>query len=126
MRDQPGDLGSTQDGEWDSPSEIGAAISHPYVVELLDVLSEGPTVLAYIQSSIRARRRAVVTALRVAAANGLVTGSGGGSWDVIAPGRRSYRMTDRGLRLVQKLSSLAVWAAVIDIDGTPGDRVSGS
>ena len=116
MRDQAGDVGSTHHGEWDSPSSIGEAISHPYVVELLDVLSEGPMVLGCIQSTVRAGRRAVAAALRVAAANGLVAGSNGGSWDVIAPGRRLYRMTDRGSRLVQKLSSLAVWAAVIDID----------
>ena len=110
-----------QDGEWDSPAKIGEAIGHPYVVELLDVLSEGPMVLGHIQSSVRAGRRAIVAALRVAAANGLVAGSDGGSWDVIAPGRRLYRVTDRGMRLVQKLSSLAVWGAVIDVDREVSD-----
>ena len=126
MRDQTGDVGSTDDGQWDSPSKIGEAISHPYVVELLDALSEGPMVLGQLQSRVRAGRRAVVAALRVAAANGLVARSDGGSWDVLAPGRRLYRLTDRGLRLVQKLSSLAVWAAVIDVDSAHDDSVSGS
>ena len=116
MRDQIGDAGSTHDRDWDSPAKIGEAIGHPYVVEILDVLSKGrPMALGYIQSSVRAGRRAVVAALRVAAANGLVAGSGGGgSWDVIAPGSRWYRITDRGMRLVEKLSSLAVWETVID------------
>ena len=126
MRDQTGDVGSTDDGEWDSPPKIGEAISHPYVVELLDVLSEGPMALGDLQSSVRAGRRAVVAALRVAAVHGLVARSDGGSWDVLTPGRRLYRMTDRGLRLVQKLSSLEVWAAVIDIDSARDDSVSGS
>ena len=126
MRDQTGDVGSTDDGQWDSPSKIGEAISHQYAVELLDALSEGPMVLGQLQSRVRAGRRAVVAALRVAAANGLVARSDGGSWDVLVPGRRLYRLTDRGLRLVQKLSSLAVWAAVIDVDSAHDDSVSGS
>jgi DNA-binding HxlR family transcriptional regulator len=124
MRDQTGDAGSTHDGDWASPAEIGQVISHPYVIEILDVLTEGPMVLGCIQSRVRAGRRAIAAALRVAAANGLVAGAG--SWDVITPDRRLYQLTTRGLALVQKLSSLAVWAAVIDVEDPHADPVSGS
>jgi len=72
-------------GGGQSSPELRDFVSHPCVVELIDLLSHGPMTLAEIAANIAARPRRLVQALRFAAAHGLVGTRGVGSWDDTAP-----------------------------------------
>lgn len=100
--------------------ELRDFVSHPCVVELIDLLSHGPMTLAETASNIAARRRRVVQALRFAAAHGLVGTRDGGSWDDTAPKDALYMLTDSGRLLVDTLSREAVWASLFGINQTDG------
>jgi len=72
-------------GESDSVANLRELVSHPHVVEILDALSHGPMTFARIRTHVHAGRRALVVALRLVAARGLVTKNDNGSWDSDAP-----------------------------------------
>jgi hypothetical protein len=91
-------------------------ISRPHVVEVLDILTQGPVAAATVRAQIRGNRRAFERALRALAAGAVVTAGDGGTWDN-APGRdRLYQLTDRGRQVVQELSRWPVWTAMLDTE----------
>ncbi len=113
-------------GSGPSWPELRDFVSYPCVVELIDLLSHSPVTLAEIGANIAARRRRVVSALRFAAAHGLVGTRDGGSWDDTAPKNALYILTDSGRQLLDTLSREARWASLFDIDQTePTCRVAG-
>jgi DNA-binding HxlR family transcriptional regulator len=106
-------------GESDSAANLRELVSHPHVVEILDALSDGPTTFASMRTHVHARRRALVVALRLLAARGLVTRNDNGSWDSDAPADGIYHHTDVGSRVVDTLSSYSMWTAIIPGIGSP-------
>jgi DNA-binding HxlR family transcriptional regulator len=106
-------------GESDSVANLRELVSHPHVVEILDALSHGPMTFAGMRTHVHAGRRALVEALRLVAARGLVTRDDNGSWDSDAPGDVVYRHTDVGRRVVETLSRFAMWTNIIPGIGSP-------
>jgi hypothetical protein len=100
-------------GEPDSLHDLRDVLSHPYVVEVLDVLWQRAMTLAEISSGVPAGRRGLAVALQVAAAHGLVTrtDSGRSAGSSINP---VYHHTDLGRLTVDTLSSLSVWTAMFE------------
>jgi DNA-binding HxlR family transcriptional regulator len=115
-------------GEWTPDFDPREVVSHPHVVEILDVLRQGPMSWADLRSYVRAGRRGLALALRVMAAHGLVAKNDTGSWDTVAPDDVVYRQTDHGRRLAEQLSSFSVWTSMLErlpgsaIDSTAPDR----
>ena len=97
-------------------ADLRDAVSHPHVVEVLDVLAQGPATFGTIRVQIRGYSRGLERALRALAAGGLVTGCGGGTWDGALDRDRPYRLTLRGRRVVRELSRWSVWTAILDTD----------
>jgi DNA-binding transcriptional ArsR family regulator len=95
-------------------AELRDIVSHPQVVEVLDILAHGPVTLATMRTQIRGNSRRLERALRALAASGLVTGCGSGTWDGTLSRDRLYRLTDRGRQVVQELSRWSVWTAMLD------------
>jgi DNA-binding HxlR family transcriptional regulator len=107
MRDVGGDAGS----------DLRELVSHRYVIEVLDALSNGPMTLADIRSSIHAGRRELAAAVRLIAARGLVTRDDTGSWDTDASNNAIYRHTDLGRVVFESLSRFSFWTRVFDRTG---------
>jgi DNA-binding HxlR family transcriptional regulator len=107
MRDVGGDDGS----------DLRALVSHRYVIEVLDALSNGPMTLADIRSSIHGGRRELAAAVRLVAARGLVTRNDTGSWDTDASVDATYRHTDLGRAVFELLSRFSFWTTVFDRTG---------
>jgi DNA-binding HxlR family transcriptional regulator len=107
MRDVGGDDGS----------DLRALVSHRYVIEVLDALSNGPMTLADIRSSIHGGRRELAAAVRLVAARGLVTPNDTGSWDTDASVDATYRHTDLGRAVFELLSRFSFWTTVFDRTG---------
>ena len=105
--------------EWDSVANLRELVSHPHVVEILDALSDGPMTFASMRTHVPAGRRALVVALRLVAARGLVTRNDNGSWDSDAPAGVEYRHTDVGRRVVETLSRFSTWTTLIPGIGSP-------
>ncbi|WP_433715816.1 winged helix-turn-helix transcriptional regulator [Nocardia sp. CA-084685] len=99
--DQPDDLASLRE-----------LVSHRHVVEVLDALSSRPHVIAELATTIAGRRSALIPALRVLAAHGLITSASPGSWD--RPPTDAIGLTSRGVDTVASLSYLAVWTALYE------------
>jgi DNA-binding HxlR family transcriptional regulator len=106
-------------GESDSAANLRELVSHPHVVEILDALSHGPMTFASMRTHVHASRRALVVALRLVAAGGLVMRNDYGSWDGGAPADVVYRHTDVGRRVVEALSRYAMWTNIIPGIGSP-------
>jgi len=106
-------------GESDSAANLRELVSHPHVVEILDALSHGPMTFASMRKHIHARRRALVVALRLVAARGLVTRNDNGTWDSDAPVDVAYRHTDVGREVVESLSRFSMWTNIIAGIGSP-------
>jgi DNA-binding HxlR family transcriptional regulator len=106
-------------GESDSAANLRELVSHPHVVEILDALSRGPMTLASMRTHVHAGRRALVVALRLIAARGLVTRNDYGSWDSDASADVVYRHTEFGRQVVESLSSYSMWTAIIPGIGSP-------
>jgi DNA-binding HxlR family transcriptional regulator len=106
-------------GESDSVANLRELVSHPHVVEILDALSHGPMTFASMRTHVHARRRALVVALRLVAARGLVTKNDNGSWDSDTPADVVYRHTDVGRRVVETLSRFGMWTNIIPGIGSP-------
>jgi DNA-binding HxlR family transcriptional regulator len=105
--------------ESDSVANLRELVSHPHVVEMLDALTQGPMTFASMRTQVHASRRALVVALRLMAARGLVTRSDNGSWDGDVPADVVYRHTDVGRRVVETLSRYSTWTAIIPGIGSP-------
>lgn len=97
-----------------SVRELRELVSHPHVVEMLDVLSLQPQTATSLGARVRLRPRPFLVALRILAAHGLVTGDQGGSWDTRAPQATTYWLTDRGRRTADMLSSVEVWVSLYE------------
>ena len=106
-------------GESDSVASLRELVSHPHVVEILDALSHGPMTFADIRTHVRAGRRALVVALSLVAARGLVTKNDNGSWDSDGPADVVYAHTDVGRRVVDTLSCFATWTNITAGSGSP-------
>ena len=106
-------------GESDSAANLRELVSHPHVVEILDALRHGPMTFAGMRTHVHAGRHALVVALRLVAARGLVTRNGSGSWDSDAPAGVVYRHTDVGRRVVEALSHFSMWTTIIPGIGSP-------
>ena len=106
-------------GESDSVANLRELVSHPHVVEILDALSHGPMTFAHIRTQVHAGRRALVVALRLVAARGLVTKNDNGSWDSDAPADVVYGHTDVGRWVVDTLSCFAMWTNITAGSGSP-------
>ncbi|WP_353374404.1 hypothetical protein [Mycobacterium sp.] len=104
MRDVGGDDGS----------DLRALVSHRYVTEVLDALSNGPMTRADIRSSINGGRREVGAAVRLVAARGPVTRNDTGSWDTDASVDATYRHTDLGRAVFESLSRFSFWTTVFE------------
>jgi DNA-binding HxlR family transcriptional regulator len=117
-------------GEWIPALDLREVVSHPYVVEVLDALRHGPTSLLELRSYVRARRRGLESALRIAAAHGLVAKSDIGSWDGAVQDKTVYWQTGRGRRMAEQLCSFSVWTSMWEratgpsIDSTASERDS--
>jgi DNA-binding HxlR family transcriptional regulator len=98
-------------------ADLRELVSHRYVVEVLDALSDGPMTLADIRSSVHAGRRELAAAVRLVAARGLVTRSDTGSWDTDASVHAVYRHTDLGRDVYEALSRFSFWTTVFDRTG---------
>ena len=101
----------------DDGSDLRALVSHRYVIEVLDALSNGPMTLADIRSSIHGGRRELAAAVRLVAAHGLVTRDDTGSWDTDASINAIYRHTDLGRVVFESLSRFSFWTRVFDRTG---------
>ncbi|WP_406238604.1 hypothetical protein [Nocardia sp. NBC_01009] len=97
-------------------------VSHRYIVEILDALSNRPHTAAELTAITTGRHRALAQALRVAASHGLVTNDCRGSWDGAIPATDIIRLTDRGMRAVELLSNLSVWTALYEHTDHAHDR----
>jgi DNA-binding HxlR family transcriptional regulator len=94
-----------------------ALIRRPYVAETLAALDERPRTLAGLRSATGAPRRHAVAALRALAAHDAVTRSPAtGTWDALADGRGSYRLTPAGHALIDQLFRIEVWRAAYSAD----------
>jgi DNA-binding HxlR family transcriptional regulator len=100
-------------GESDSAANLRELVSHPHVVEILEALSLGPITFASMRTHVHAGRGALVMALRLVAARGLVTRNDNGSWDGDAPVDVVYRHTDVGRQVVETLSRFSMWTNII-------------
>jgi DNA-binding HxlR family transcriptional regulator len=89
-------------------------VSHAYVVQVLDALTNGPMTFAGIRSQVHGSRRGLAVAMRLVAARGLVTRNENGSWDVDQPVDALYRHTDLGRLVVETLSRSSVWTTIYD------------
>jgi DNA-binding HxlR family transcriptional regulator len=98
----------------DDLAQLRELVNHRHVVEILDALSNGAQTLAALSAGIPARRRGLANALRVIAAHGLITTDSRGSWDRPMASTETILLTDRGLRAVEALSNLAVWARLYE------------
>jgi DNA-binding HxlR family transcriptional regulator len=105
--------------ESDSVANLRELVSHPHVVEMLDALTQGPMTFASMRTQVHTSRRALVVALRLMAARGLVTRSDNGSWDGDVSADVVYRHTDVGRRVVETLSRYSTWTAIIPGIGSP-------
>ncbi|MEV4237704.1 hypothetical protein AB0J47_21300 [Nocardia sp. NPDC049737] len=103
VNDQPDDLASLRE-----------LVSHPHVVEVLDALSSRPHAIAELATTIAGRRSALIPALRVLAAHGLITTDNPGSWDRPLTLTDTVGLTSRGVDTVASLSYLAVWTALYE------------
>jgi DNA-binding transcriptional ArsR family regulator len=112
------DAGSrpSQHNEASSYAELRDIVSHPQVVEVLDILAHSPVTLTTMRAQIRGNSRELERALRALAAGGLVTGCGSGTWDGTLSRDRLYRPSDRGRQVVQQLSRWSVWTAIFDTE----------
>ncbi len=105
-----------QDRGRSSHADLRDMVSHRHVVEALDILARGPATITAMRTQVRAERRGMESALRALAAGGLVTRSGGGTWDSALSRDRLYWLTGRGRRVVQELSCWSVWTAILDTE----------
>ena len=103
-------------------SHLRELVSHRYVVEVLDALSQGPMTMADIRASIGAGRRELAAAVRLVAARGLVTRNDTGSWDTDASVHAVYQHTDRGAAVFDSLSRFSFWTTAFDETGAPAVR----
>src|ERR1700704_261807 len=101
----------------DDGAALRALVSHRYVIEVLDALSNGPMTLADIRSSIHGGRRELAAAVRLGAARGLVTSKDTGSWGTDAAVDATYRHTDLGRAVFELLSRFSFWTTVFDRTG---------
>jgi DNA-binding HxlR family transcriptional regulator len=118
------------DGEWIPAFDPCEVVSHPHILEVLDALRHGPASFPELRSCVRVGRRGLASALRIAAAHGLVAKSDIGSWDAVVADKTVYWQTDRGRRIVEELCRFSVWTSMWErvpgppIDSTASDRGS--
>lgn len=102
--------------QWGSRANLRELISRPYLVDVLDVLTDGPLTIAEIQSEVPGARRNLVQALRDLVVTGLVIGGMPGSCDGIGSNDSLYQHSERGRDIVELLSRFTVWTALYDWD----------
>ncbi|MBB5916756.1 DNA-binding transcriptional ArsR family regulator [Nocardia transvalensis] len=95
-------------------------VSHRYVVEILDALSGGPRCASELSAVVHTRR-GLGHALRVLASQALISTERDGSWDVPVTGIDSVRLTRRGQRIVEALSSIEMWTALFEQSAAAND-----
>ncbi|MFI1913172.1 hypothetical protein [Nocardia sp. NPDC020380] len=96
----------------DELSALRALVNHRGVVEVMDLLVQGPHTVRELRTALGMRRPGVSRVLRVAAAHGVITTDGSGSWDEPLSLDGPIRLTGSGWRIVELLSSFAVWEAL--------------
>ena len=101
-------------GEPDAVTDLCELVNHPRVVEVLDALSHGSTTFRELRALLGTRRRALVAALRVVGARGLVTRTENGSWDNKPPDDTVFRLSELGGQILAELSRFSVWTAMYD------------
>jgi DNA-binding HxlR family transcriptional regulator len=101
-------------GESASVPDLIELVNHAHVVEVLDALTRGPITYTDLRAQVHARQRALVAALRLIGARGLVTRTDNGSWDTDPPDDVVYRYTDLGWVVVEALSCYSLWTAMYD------------
>ncbi|WP_067537874.1 ArsR/SmtB family transcription factor [Nocardia crassostreae] len=94
-------------------TDLCALVSHRNVVETLDLLAHTSATVTELAAAIPGGRRTVQPALRVLAAAGLAT-HGHGSWDCAHAGADPVRLTERGWRTVEALSSVEGWTEMYE------------
>lgn len=97
-----------------SVRELRELVNHPHIVEMLDALSPRPQTATTLGARVRLGRRALLVALQILAARGIVAGDRGGSWDTRAPHTSTYWLTDHGQRTADLLSSFDVWVSLYE------------
>jgi DNA-binding HxlR family transcriptional regulator len=101
-------------GEPDSVKNLCEFVNHPHVVEVLDALSYGPMTFRQLRAHVGTGRRALVAALRVVGARGLVARTENGSWDTGPSVDAVYWHTDAGGQVHDALSRFSVWTAMYE------------
>ncbi|QDQ93155.1 hypothetical protein FND50_22070 [Rhodococcus sp. WB9] len=121
MRDPDVYAGSAECSGRYSRSDLRAIVDHRFTVEVLDVLSQGSQTGASLGANLELRRRTLMAPLRILAAHGLVASDHTGSWDTRVRHATTYRLTDRGRRTADLLSSFWVWASLYEPDNSDGN-----
>ncbi|QQZ16521.1 winged helix-turn-helix transcriptional regulator [Rhodococcus sp. 21391] len=121
MRDPDVYAGSAECSGRCSRSDLRAIVDHRFTVEVLDVLSQGSQTGASLGAILELGRRTLMPPLRILAAHGLVVSDHIGSWDSRVRHATTYRLTDRGRRTADLLSSFWVWASLYEPDNSHGN-----
>ncbi|MEV6768082.1 helix-turn-helix domain-containing protein [Nocardia sp. NPDC051030] len=100
----------------DELAALRELVNHRGVVELLDLLAEGPDTVRELHATLGMRRLGVSRALQVLAARGLVRAEFTGSWDEPCDITGPIELTENGWRTVELLASFAVWESLHNHD----------
>ncbi|MFF0607253.1 winged helix-turn-helix domain-containing protein [Nocardia tengchongensis] len=103
-------------------SALRQLLNHRGVVEVLDLLAGGPRTVRELRSELGLRRPGVSRVLRLLAAYGIIEADVTGSWDEALETGDPVRLTGRGWRTVELLSSFAVWEALYEHPDSVRDR----
>ncbi len=96
-------------------ADVVRLVSQPYVVEVLDALSDRPMTRERLLRLLRVRRSSLAAALRALAAHGAVRRRDRhGSWDGRDGASTVYELTDIGHRLIELLKRVDVWDALYE------------
>ncbi|WP_460725660.1 hypothetical protein [Nocardia heshunensis] len=99
-------------GDCEDPVMLDELITHRYVIEILDLLSESGCTTALLVRILKAPSPDLAAALRLIAAHGLLSTAEPGSWDepLLVPG--ALHLTDRGEAVARILSHPTVARAL--------------
>ncbi|WP_433759535.1 winged helix-turn-helix transcriptional regulator [Nocardia sp. CA-135398] len=101
----------------DDLDSLRVLVSHRLVVEVLDAVAARARAVSELTTAVAGARRALESALRVIASDGLIVADPKGSWDRPPADTAVIRLTGRGQAVVAALSSLAVWTALYEKSG---------
>ncbi|MFD7841920.1 MarR family transcriptional regulator [Nocardia sp. NPDC059764] len=98
----------------DELSALRELVNRRGVVEVLDRLAHEPCTVRELRTALGLRRPGVSRVVRLLAAYGVVTADVVGSWDEPLDLTGPVRLTGSGWRIVELLSSFAVWEALYE------------